>query len=210
MGRILVALYKDTQTARSVVDALLEAGFSADDINLLVNGSGSTGDTGEVGITECAGLGALVGALVGIGSSLVPGIGPALGMGIVGVAVTAGIGAAVGALTGGITAGLIDLSPTNSGLQLYGELFSGSGTIVCLKTQEDWLEWAERIMLRYQPLKLEGRAAQGYSSPWLTLAAEKYESGKLPTLADISSTRLRQLDSTIKLSKGVQVYEYRN
>lgn len=211
MGRILVALYKDTQTARAVVDALLEAGFSADDINLLVSESDSAdSNSGEISISECAGIGALVGALVGIGSSLVPGISPALGIGAMGIAVTAGIGAAVGALTGGITAGLIDVAPADAEAQPYADPFSNAGTIVCLKTQEAWLEWAERIMLRYQPLKIEGHAAQGYSSSWLTLAADKHDSGKMPVLSDISATKLRQIESSIKLRKGVQIYEYPN
>jgi len=210
MGRILVALYNDTKTARAVVDALLEAGFSADDINLLVSDSGSAGNSDEISIGECAGLGAIVGALVGIGSSLVPGIGPALGMGAVGVAVTAGIGAAFGALTGGITAGLIDVTPDASEAQPYGEPFSIAGTIVCLNTQEHWLEWGERIMLRYQPLKLEGRATHGYSSPWLTRPAEAPDSGKLSILSDISAAKIRQIDSSIKLRKGVRIYEYPN
>lgn len=211
MGRILVALYNDTQTARAVADALLEAGFSAEDISLLTRESPSADAcTDEISISECVGLGAIVGALVGIGSALVPGIGPALGMDALGVAVTAGIGAAVGAITGGVTAELIDLAPAASDAYPFSESFSGAGTIVCLKTQEDWLEWAEKIMLRYQPLKIEGRAAHGYSSPWLTLAADKPDSGKMPTLSDISSTRIRQVDSSIRLHKGVQVYKYPN
>jgi hypothetical protein len=136
-----------------------------------------------------------------------PGIGLALGISSLGVAVTAGIGAAAGALVGGITAGLLVVAPEAPSC---ADLFSGKGTIVCLKTQDEWLEWAEKIMLRYQPLKLEGRAAHGYSSPWLNLTAEKYESGKLPTLANISSTGLRQIDSSIKLRKGVHIYNYPN
>lgn len=210
MSRILVALYEDPQIARSVVDALLEAGFSADDINLLRGDTHSGGGLGEMSLGECAGLGALVGALVGIGSSLVPGIAPAADIGAVGIVITAGIGAAVGALTGGVTAGLIDAIPDDAELPPYADPFSNAGTIVSLKTQTAWLEWGERIMLRYQPIKVEMRAAHDYSSPWLSLAADKPDSGKLPTRSNISAPKLRQIDSSIKLRKGVRIYEYPN
>jgi hypothetical protein len=165
MVKTLAALYKDAHAAQQVVEALLDSGFSGDDISLLVkNAQGSHDGNGEMSAGDGAGLGALVGALVGIGSALVPGMGPLIGNGPLAVVVTAGIGAAAGALTGGISAGLIDLGSDDDAAHDYEDGLRG--TAVSVTTQEEWLEWAYNIMNRYHPLKIEEREAKWYTSGW--------------------------------------------
>ena len=166
MVKTLAALYRDSRIAQRVVEALLDSGFSGDDITLLVkNIQGDQDEVGAMKAEEGAGLGALVGALVGIGSALVPGIGP-FGSGPLAVAVTAGIGAAAGALTGGISAGLLNLDADEADAQNYENSLHRGGTVVSVTTQEEWLEWAYNIMDRHHPLKVEEREAKWYTSGW--------------------------------------------
>lgn len=165
MVKVLVALYQDSATARQVLEALLEAGFSGDDLSLVVRDKEAASLTVSAG--SGAGFGALIGALVGIGTALVPGIGPLIaGSGLLAVALTAGVGAAAGALTGGLTAGLLDLRLSAAETTRCAETLRQGGAIVSVTTKEQWLEWAQRIMARRQPLSLEEREAHWYDSSW--------------------------------------------
>ena len=214
MGRTLVARYRDAETARSVVATLLEAGFSGDDISLLVSDARlNEGESGRsnISVGECSAVGALVGALVGIGSTVMPEIEPILGATPLAIFGTAIVGAVVGALTGGITAGLIDIEPDEAENSTEAAWLRANGTIVSLTTSEQWLEWAERIMMRYKPLKIEGREARGYGGARATFNLDKSsESGTFAALVGGSSTRMRQLDSVPSLQRRVKSYEYRN
>ncbi|MEP7290545.1 MAG: hypothetical protein ABI835_02125 [Chloroflexota bacterium] len=214
MGRTLVALYQDSPTAHSVVNALLEAGFSTDDIRIMVNDADQpvyTASTAqEITTSECASLGAVVGALVGIGSVLVPGIGPMLGIGTLSILVTAGIGAAAGALTGGIAAELIDVETDKTDLRPYSSGLQWKGTIVSLTTNEQWLEWAERIMMRYEPLKIEGREATWYGSARVAFSPDASESRRMQTLGAGSSTHLRQIGSSTSIRQHARIYNSPN
>ncbi len=93
MARTVIALYDDFNTARSAVEALVDAGFNRSDVSLVANNT--TGeyaryfneegtyvyDDDDVSAGEGAGFGAVVGALVGLGVALIPGIGPVLAAG---------------------------------------------------------------------------------------------------------------------------------
>ncbi len=169
MMKTLIALYQDATSAREAVDALLSAGFSGDDISLLVNnaqGKHVRFSAQEIRTGEGVGFGAVVGALVGIGSALVPGIGPVLGVGPLAIALTAGIGAAAGALTGGVTAGLLELGLDDETTRSYAEGLRFGGTIVGVTTNTEWLEWAETIVARYHPVRVEEREARQRGSGW--------------------------------------------
>ena len=144
-----------------MVDALLNAGFYEDDISLAMKDANvHSTELQELGVNEGAGFGALIGALVGIGSALVPGIGPLVGSGPLAVALTAGISAPVGALIGSSIAGLLDLHLNKENLAHDRNGLCEDSTIVSITTYPQWVEWAERIMTRYQPLKLEQREAE--------------------------------------------------
>jgi hypothetical protein len=164
--KTLIGLYKDTSTAQRVIEALLEAGFSGDDLSLLVKDKRESAAELDVSATESVGFGALVGALVGIGSALVPGIGPLVGGGALAVMLTAGIGAAAGAVTGGITANLLDLGLNEEAAAYYDDGLRWGGVVVSLTTKAEWLEWAQNIMARHDPVRIEEREARWYGSDW--------------------------------------------
>jgi hypothetical protein len=77
------------------------------------------------------GLGALIGALVGRSST--PGI----------------------ALADQTTAALLDLGIDVENVGFYAEGLRHGGALVTLTTHGEWIEWAERIMKRASPLKIE-------------------------------------------------------
>ncbi len=211
MARTLVARYRDAETARSVVASLLEAGFSGDDISLLVSETHRGSEAGNPPITmaECATVGAFVGALVGIGTTVMPEIEPVLGATPLALLGTLVIGAVVGALTGGISAHLLDVEPEKP--HTTAPWLRANGTIVSLTTNEQWLEWAEKIMLRHQPLSIEGREAGWYGSAHARFNSDAaHDSGTFAALAGGSSSRMRQVRSSLSLPQRVKSYEYRN
>jgi hypothetical protein len=212
MVKTLAAHYKDTHTAQQVFEALLEAGFSGDDISLIVKDAKAFVETpGEFSAGDGAGLGALVGALVGIGTALVPGIGPLIGSGPLAVAVTAGIGAAAGALTGGVSASLIELDLDEQETQPREPGLHGGGTIISVTSNEDWLEWAQRIMERHHPLKIEEREAKWYTSGWASSShlAIPVESDAATESEAASNQAIERppSKSNIKRIQRVQIYD---
>jgi hypothetical protein len=167
MAKTIVAMYRDPAAAQRVIDGLIEAGFSADNISLLVKdarGVLTSSQKEDVSSGEGAGFGALVGALVGIGTALVPGIGPVVGAGPFAIMLTISVGVVAGAVTGGVAAGLLDLDVDASQANQFANGMHWSGTIVSLTTKDEWLEWAQRIMRRHDPVKIEERAPKWYES----------------------------------------------
>ncbi len=208
MVKTLAAVYKDPRTAQKVLEALLETGFSGDDISLIVKDTRAALETsGEFSAGDGAGLGALVGALVGIGSALVPGIGPLIGSGPLAVVVTAGIGAAAGALTGSMSASLIDLDVEAEA----GETNLGGETIISVTSNEEWLEWAQKIMQRHNPLKIEEREARRYTSGWAS-STRMAKLGQATTGSETDPPSSRSMkrpasSPSIQQMKRVQIYD---
>ncbi len=176
MTKTIVALYDDFSTAERVIDNLIEAGFTRDDISVMANDasgeySSSLEDRdmvldGDVSAGEGAGFGAVIGTLIGVGVSLIPGIGPVIGAGPLAIALTAGIGAAAGAITGGITAGLIDMGVDEDDAHIYAEGIRRGGTLVSLTTNDEWAERAETIMNRYHPVDIDTRSSLWREGGW--------------------------------------------
>jgi uncharacterized membrane protein len=174
MAKTIVALYDNFDVAQDVVEDLLEAGFSRENISLMA--SDVTGEFASRYVTERvdedvtagegAGFGAVVGTLIGLGMSLIPGIGPILGAGPLAVALTAGVGAVAGAITGGITAGLIDMGVPEEDAEYYAEGLRRGGTLVSATVDEAWLERVEEVMNRHNPVDIERRAAYWRETGW--------------------------------------------
>ncbi|MBN8634697.1 MAG: hypothetical protein J0M07_05190 [Anaerolineae bacterium] len=191
MTKTIVALYDDFSTAERVIDNLIEAGFTRDDISVMANDasgeySSSLEDRdmvldGDVSAGEGAGFGAVIGTLIGVGVSLIPGIGPVIGAGPLAIALTAGIGAAAGAITGGITAGLIDMGVDEDDAHIYAEGIRRGGTLVSLTTNEEWAERAESIMNRYHPVDIDTRSSLWREGGWSTFdqAAPPYNAEQI-------------------------------
>jgi len=188
MAKTVVALYDDFDTARSAVEALVDAGFARDDISLVANDA--TGEYNQhfkngvydedVTAGEGAGFGAVVGALVGLGVALIPGIGPVVAAGPLAAALMAGIGAASGAVTGGIVAGLVDFGVPEEHAERYAEGIRRGGTLVTVHiSQDEWAERAQSVLNRYSPVDINERSGQWQSSGWTG-----YDQAAAPLTAD--------------------------
>lgn len=182
---ILVALYRDIDTARDAIADLVDSGFDRSRINLVandVNGryarylnidrvldtppDDTFDDDEDVKAGEGAGFGAVIGALVGLGTALIPGVGPVLAAGPLVAAIYAGVGAASGAVTGGITASLVSFGTPSADADVYAEVLRRGGTLVVLDTENGWTPRARNILNDHDPLDV-GETERSYrSSGW--------------------------------------------
>ena len=90
MSQTVIALYDHFETARRVVEDLVDAGYDRDNISIIANDASGeyaryidrdVHDDDDVSAGEGAGFGAVVGTLVGLGVALIPGIGPVIAAG---------------------------------------------------------------------------------------------------------------------------------
>ncbi|HEX9117582.1 MAG TPA: general stress protein, partial [Anaerolineae bacterium] len=115
MPKIVVALYRELNTAEEVVRELVDNGFRREDIGLVAQNregteiaSGTSPEPGGANTAAGAGAGAVLGGLaglvVGLGALAIPGIGPIIAAGPLATALAgAGIGAVAGGLIGALT-----------------------------------------------------------------------------------------------------------
>src|SRR6202522_3660725 len=107
-------IYQTEKQAERTVDDLLEAGFSNDDISVLLPDSKGTKDFAHqkstkapegaaAGVTTGGVIGGTLGLLAGIGALAIPGVGPFIAAGpIMGALAGLGVGGAVGGLIGAL------------------------------------------------------------------------------------------------------------
>jgi len=133
-----VAVFDDRDDAQDAINALRDAGFSADQISVLARDRDMAGrlaeDTGtEAGAGAATGavaggvLGGVAGWLIGIGALAIPGVGPIIAAGPLAAALG---GAALGAATGGIIGALTGAGVPEDEAKYYDEEFRRGGIVV--------------------------------------------------------------------------------
>ncbi len=181
--KTIVGLYDDIATARTVVEELAAAGFERGDISLVANnsttgmtGTGTTGDDGEAMAEGAAGgalvggaLGGLGGLLLGLGALAIPGIGPVVAAGPIVAGLT---GAGIGAAVGGLAGALINWGVPQEEAEFYAEGVRRGGTLVAVKSDEDHVNEALRIMNQYGPVDVRERSATWRSEGWTGFNAD--------------------------------------
>lgn len=206
MSQTVVALYDDFDTARDVVEDLVEAGYNRDNISLVANDASGEyaryidADGDDVSAGEGAGFGAVVGGLIGLGVALIPGIGPVIAAGPFAAAAMAGLGAATGAVTGGIVGGLVDMGVPEEEAGYYAEGLRRGGTLVSVTTDDATVSRAQQIMNRHNPIDLEKRASMWRESGWTS-----YDASAAPYTTDQMTTE-RTLYNTVDTA-GEQRFE---
>lgn len=174
MSKHVVAMYEDFATARAVVEDLVNAGFSRENISIVAADSkgdyaryatSGSGDD-DVSSGEGAGFGAVVGALVGLGVALIPGVGPVLAAGPLAAALMAGVGAATGAVTGGVVAGLVDLGVPEEDARYYEEGIRSGRSMVSVTVEDAAAGRAQDIMNRHGAIDVH--AEYGSATPTQT------------------------------------------
>jgi hypothetical protein len=107
-------IYPSTTAAESAVDRLITAGFTNEDVSVLMSDVDSTKEFAHekstkapegtaVGVTTGGVVGGTLGLLAGLGALAIPGVGPLIAAGpIMGALAGLGVGGAVGGLVGAL------------------------------------------------------------------------------------------------------------
>jgi len=113
-NKAVFGIYPNTAAAESAVDRLISAGFSNDDVSVLMSDVDGTKEFAHqkatkapegtaVGVTTGGIVGGTLGLLAGIGALAIPGVGPLIAAGpIMGALAGLGVGGAVGGLVGAL------------------------------------------------------------------------------------------------------------
>lgn len=166
--RTVVALYNSRETARDVIQSLVDAGFSRDEISIATRGEegediqvektrtreagNEAGEGAAIGGGVGAVLGGIGGLLVGLGTVVLPGAGLIIAAGpLVGLLG----GALAGGIAGGLMGALIGLGIPEEDAQIYAEGVRRGGTLVIVRTSDASAEDARSIMERYDPINIE-------------------------------------------------------
>jgi hypothetical protein len=153
MSRLITGIFPSRHSAERAVDDLLDAGFSRDDVSLLMS---STTQGREFTVTEASKapegaatgatvggvLGAIAAGLVVAGVLVIPGVnlvaaGPVL-------ATLAGVGA--GAAAGGLTGALVGLGIPEHEAKFYREEIEKGGILVGVFAHHDREDAAKNIL----------------------------------------------------------------
>ena len=144
MAKAVFCTVKTSQQAAQVVDRLKAAGFTRDDISVLMSDKEGTKDfaidnetKAPEGAAVGAGTGALLGGglgwLAGIGALAIPGVGPLIAAGPIMAALS---GAALGGTVGGITGALVGLGIPEYEAQRYEGKVKGGHALVSVHSED--------------------------------------------------------------------------
>jgi hypothetical protein len=153
---VAVAVFHDPEPARDAIKALKDAGFSGNEISVLMPDRGEARDLArEMGTKAPEGaatgavaggvLGGLAGWLTGIGALAIPGVGPFIAAGAFATALT---GAALGAGAGAIAGALIGMGIPEDEARYYEQEIRGGRALVVVRAGSRAAE-AERILREY-------------------------------------------------------------
>jgi len=143
MSKAVFCLVRDYAKASDIVTNLQSAGFSNNDISVLMPDKEGTRDFAHEHSTKApegaatgAGAGGVVGGalgwLAGIGSLAIPGVGPFIAAGPIMAALS---GAAVGAAVGGITGALVGLGIPEFEAKRYEGKIKGGNVLISVHSE---------------------------------------------------------------------------
>ena len=165
-------IYDDASTAREVVSALEEAGFTSSEISIVTQkADGITTTTADDDVSDGAKTGATIGLVTGTGAGLltslgvlaIPGIGPLVAAGVLATTLAT---AAAGTVTGGLLGALIDYGVSPDHAEVYAENVRRGGTLVSVKAEGERLAEAEEIMQDYDPVDVGARGETYRKEGW--------------------------------------------
>lgn len=150
-------IYQNQKQAERTVDDLMAAGFSNDDISVLLPDNQGTKDFAHdkstkapegaaAGVTTGGVIGGTLGLLAGIGVLAIPGVGPFIAAGPI-VAALAGLGA--GGAVGGIIGALVGMGiPEYEAKRYEGRVKEGGILLSVHSDDSDWTKRAKNILER--------------------------------------------------------------
>jgi hypothetical protein len=155
MPKAVIGIVNSLAATETIVDRLRVAGFTGDNISVLMPDKSGTKDFAHEhatkapeGTTAGVGIGGLaggtVGYLAGIGALTIPGIGPLVAAGPIMAALS---GAAVGGAVGGITGALIGMGiPEFEAKQYAGKVKEGKILVSVHTTNRDQVQTAKAVL----------------------------------------------------------------
>ncbi len=180
--KTVVGTYNSIQTAYSVANDLISAGYSRNDISVVANDAkqeyaaytdanyvDSTDDVAK-GAGIGAAIGGLGGLLVGLGALAIPGVGPVIAAGPLLAALT---GAGVGAVTGGIVGALVDLGIPDEDAHIYSEGLRRGHVLVIAQVPDASANAVTGIMERPGLVDIHRQADSWRSSGWNAFESER-------------------------------------
>ena len=187
-------VYDDPSTAKEVVSALEEAGFTSSQISIVrQQGDGvttTTADDDNDGATTGATIGLVAGTGAGLLASLgmiaIPGIGPLVAAGVLATTLAT---AAAGTITGGLLGALVDYGVSPEHADIYAENVRRGGTLVSVKADGERLREAEDIMQEYDPVDVSSRGETYRQEGWTRYDPDA--PGFSQTEADLERNRYR-------------------
>lgn len=209
----VVAVYDTFDTGNKALQALLENGFTRDDIGLAVNNRKGEANfnnvetnvdkyedvTGAEGSTFGAALGGIAGAAVALSAIVIPGIGPIIAAGplvaLLGGATGALIGGAAGAVTGGITASLVHLGIADDEAEYYAESVRRGNALLTVSVEsEAEATKATEVLGRFRPIDVKQRASdwrdkegwKGFSQDAEPYHADDFDSQRALNTPDVN------------------------
>ena len=142
----VAASFEDRNEAERAINALKDAGFSADQIGVALRDRTAQGELVEDTGTKAAEgattgalsgglLGGIAGWLIGIGALAIPGIGPVVAGGALATALgiaggTAAAGAGIGAVAGGLVGALVGMGIPDEEAKYFESGFRSGRTLV--------------------------------------------------------------------------------
>jgi len=182
----VVAVYNSFDTANMAVKALVEDGFSRDDIGLAANNATGTYNnltsdgvavtstedvSGGEGGSFGAVVGGITGAVVALSAIVIPGVGPIIAAGplvaLLGGATGAVVGGAAGAVTGGVAASLMHLGiPEDEAGHYVEAVRRGNAMVTVAVTNDEDATTVSNVLRRYNPLHVKSLADQWRQKGW--------------------------------------------
>jgi hypothetical protein len=187
--KAVFCIVRDTSQASRIVGELKDAGFSNNDISVLMPDKDTSRDFAHEHSTKApegaatggvAGgvLGGALGWLVGIGSLAIPGVGPFIAAGPLMVALS---GAAVGAAVGGLTGALIGLGIPEYEAKRYEGKIKGGNVLVSVHSDNG--DETKRAKTIFEAAGAEDIATSGEAS----VPGKSQQAGK-PSRTDSAGT----------------------
>src|SRR5688500_1959327 len=151
-GRAVVGLFDGPERAQTAICALKAAGFSDQEIGVVMRDLGGGRDLVEQGVDGGAADGAATGAATGgvvggllglLGSLLLPGVGPIVAGGVLGSTL---VGAGAGAATGGVIGGLVGMGVPADDARHFDRGFREGGILLSVNAEGERADTAARLM----------------------------------------------------------------
>ncbi len=180
MAKTVVGLFDTFAEAQHAMQDLVETGFQANDISMVINDAAKEHaaylkkDQDRLP-EETAGLGALAGTIfggvggimAGIGALSIPGIGPVVAAGsFLTILGTTALGAGVGAAAGGLVGALVGQGIPEEDANFYAEGIRRGGTLVAVTTADEQARQAQQILNQHNAVNIDERVGEWRKTGW--------------------------------------------